>query len=170
MEITWDVIDSHAYQFRNIGVGADTDVVVLGDHSLQPSLRDVARLALQSIGASVVEVLSTSALNQANGDRNIATELVSSSAASSDYVIDCTKSKLTQNLDLDSIQRSGTQIIIEDKNTQCVQPLGATRLCASRCLPSIAASVPWWTPLIPLASWRSSGSTALSARSATPLR
>ena len=54
MEITWDVIDSHAYQFRNIGVGADADVVVLGDHSLQPSLRDVARLALQSIGASVV--------------------------------------------------------------------------------------------------------------------
>ena len=117
MEITWDVIDSHACQFRNIGVGADADVVVLGDHSLQPSLRDVARLALQSIGASVVEVLSTSALNQANGDRNIATELVSSSVASSDYVIDCTKSKLTQNLDLDSIQRSGTQIIIEDKNT-----------------------------------------------------
>ena len=33
--------------------------------------------------------------------------------------------------------------IIEDKNTQCVQPLGATRLCASRWLPSIAASVPW---------------------------
>ena len=117
MEITWDVIDSHAYQFRNIGVGADTDVVVLGDHSLQPSLRDVARLALQSIGASVVEVLSTSALNKTNGDRNIATELVSSSVASSDYVIDCTKSKLTQNLDLDSIQRSGTQVIIEDKNT-----------------------------------------------------
>ena len=117
MEITWDVIDSHAYQFRNIGVGADADVVVLGDHSLQPSLRDVARLALQSIGASVVEVLSTSALNQANGDRNIATELVSSSVASSDYVIDCTKSKLTRNLDLHSIQRSGTQIIIEDKNT-----------------------------------------------------
>ena len=117
MEITWDVIDSHAYQFRNIGVGADTDVVVLGDHSLQPSLRDVARLALQSIGASVVEVLSTSALNKTNGDRNIATELVSSSVASSDYVIDCTKSKLTQNLDLDSIQQSGTQVIIEDKNT-----------------------------------------------------
>ena len=117
MEITWDVIDSHAYQFRNIGVRADADVVVLGDHSLQPSLRDVARLALQSIGASVVEVLSTSALNQANGDRNVATKLVSSSVARSDYVIDCTKSKLTQNLDLDSIQRSGTQIIIEDKNT-----------------------------------------------------
>jgi hypothetical protein len=116
MEITWDVIDSHAYQFRNIGVSADADVVVLGDHSLQPSLRDVARLALQSIGASVVEVLSTSALLQTNGERNMATELVSSSVTSSDYVIDCTKSKLTQNLDLDSIQRSGTQIIIEDKN------------------------------------------------------
>ena len=116
MEITWDVIDSNAYQFRNIGVRADADVVVLGDHSLQPSLRDVARLALQSIGASVVEVLSTSALLQTNGERNMATELVSSSVTSSDYVIDCTKSKLTQNLDLDSIQRSGTQIIIEDKN------------------------------------------------------
>lgn len=116
MEITWDVIDSHEYQFRNIGVRADADVVVLGDHSLQPSLRDVARLALQSIGASVVEVLSTSALLQTNGERNMATELVSSSVTSSDYVIDCTKSKLTQNLDLDSIQRSGTQIIIEDKN------------------------------------------------------
>ena len=116
MEITWDVIDSHAYQFRNIGVRADADVVVLGDHSLQPSLRDVARLAFQSIGASVVEVLSTSALLQTNGERNMATELVSSSVTSSDYVIDCTKSKLTQNLDLDSIQRSGTQIIIEDKN------------------------------------------------------
>ena len=116
MEITWDVIDSHAYQFRNIGVRADADVVVLGDHSLQPSLRDVARLALQSIGASVVEVLATSALLQTNGERNMATELVSSSVTSSDYVIDCTKSKLTQNLDLDSIQRSGTQIIIEDKN------------------------------------------------------
>ena len=116
MEITWDVTDSHAYQFRNIGVRADADVVVLGDHSLQPSLRDVARLALQSIGASVVEVLSTSALLQTNGERNMATELVSSSVTSSDYVIDCTKSKLTQNLDLDSIQRSGTQIIIEDKN------------------------------------------------------
>ena len=115
MEITWDVIDSHAYQFRNIGVRADADVVVLGDHSLQPSLRDVARLALQSIGASVVEVLSTSALLQTNGERNMATELVSSSVTSSDYVIDCTKSKLTQNLDLDSIQRSGT-LIIEDKN------------------------------------------------------
>ena len=116
MEITWDIIDSHAYQFRNIGVRADADVVVLGDHSLQSSLRDVARLALQSIGASVVEVLSTSALLQTNGERNMATELVSSSVTSSDYVIDCTKLKLTQNLDLDSIQRSGTQIIIEDKN------------------------------------------------------
>ncbi len=117
MEITWDVIDSHAYQFRNIGVNADTSVVVLGDHSSQPSLHDVARLALQSIGASVVEVLSTSAFNGKDIDTNPSTNLVSSSLASSDYVIDCTGAKLTRNLDTESIRRSGAQIFLEGETT-----------------------------------------------------
>ena len=124
MEITWDVIDSHAYQFRNIGVKADTSVLVLGDRSSEPSIRDVARLALQSIGAPVVEVLSTAAFSGEAQYENFTTELVSSCFSSSDYVIDCTVEKLTRNLDLDSIERSGTQIFVEGENTWI--PVGET--------------------------------------------
>ncbi|MEC7879267.1 MAG: hypothetical protein VYE07_03480 [Actinomycetota bacterium] len=124
MEITWDVIDSHAYQFRNIGVKADTSVLVLGDRSSEPSIRDVARLALQSIGAPVVEVLSTAVFSGEAQYENFTTELVSSCFSSSDYVIDCTIEKLTRNLDLDSIERSGTQIFVEGENTWI--PVGET--------------------------------------------
>ena len=118
MEITWDVIDSHAYQFRNIGVRADTSVVVVGDHSSQSSLRDVARLALQSLGASVIEVLPTSAFDDGEDkDNSESVEFVSSCFASSDYVIDCTKAKLTRNLDTESIRRWGTRIFVDKERT-----------------------------------------------------
>ena len=115
MEITWDVIDSHAHQFRNIGVRADTNVVVLADHSPAPALRDVARLALQSIGASVVEVLPTVAIRREAADIEASLEFVSSCLASSDYVIDCTDARLTQNLNTESIKRYGTEIIVDGK-------------------------------------------------------
>ena len=115
MEITWDVIDSHAHQFRNIGVRADTNVVVLGDYSPAPSLRDVARLALQSIGASVVEVLPTAAISGQDTDVEASLEFVSSCLASSDYVIDCTDTRLTHNLNTESIKRYGTEIIVDGK-------------------------------------------------------
>ncbi len=124
MEITWDVIDSHAYQFRNIGVKSDTSVLVLGDHSSQPSLRDVARLPLQSIGAPVIEVLSTSAFNGEQRGENFTIEFVSSCFASSDYVIDCTGEKLTRHLDINAVRQSGTQIFVEGVNTWV--PVGET--------------------------------------------
>ena len=115
MEITWGLIASHADQFRTMGVGADTSVILLGYSASQSSLRDVARLALQSLGTTVIEVLPTAVLS---GDVDQGTsEDLTNFFISSDYIIDCTDEKLSLNLDIEEIRLKETQIYVDGKTT-----------------------------------------------------
>jgi hypothetical protein len=113
MEITWSLIASHAYQFRTMGMDADTSVIVLGYSAPQASLRDVARLALQSLGTTVVEVLPTAVLSE-DVDQGTSEDLTSF-FVSSDYIIDCTDEKLSLNLNIEEIRLRGTQIYVDGK-------------------------------------------------------
>ena len=115
MEITWGLIASHADQFRTMGVDADTSVILLGCSASQPSLHDVARLALQSLGTRVIEVLPTAVLS---GDIDQDTsEDLTNFFDSSDYIIDCTDEKLSLNLDIEEIRLKETQIYVDGKTT-----------------------------------------------------
>jgi hypothetical protein len=115
MEITWGLIASHADQFRTMGVDADTNVILLGCSASQSSLRDVARLALQSLGTKVLEVLPTSVLS-GDVDQGTSADLTNF-FTSSDYIIDCTDEKLSLNLDIEEIRLKETQIYVDGKTT-----------------------------------------------------
>lgn len=115
MEITWGLIASHADQFRTMGVDADTSVILLGYSASQSSLRDVARLALQSLGTSVIEVLPTAVLSE-DVDQGTSEDLTNF-FISSDYIIDCTDEKLSLNLDIEEIRLKETQIYVDGKTT-----------------------------------------------------
>jgi len=116
----WQWVDRYATQFRACEVGAGETAVVLSETRSRPEIVETARLALQSLGAAVVDVVvptpanrgpvpirSTGASVAIDGNRAALGALRAAS-----FVADCTVEGLLHSPELGEILDSGTRILM----------------------------------------------------------
>lgn len=120
MSTEWQWIARYAEQFEACGVGADDVAVILSETRSRPVIVETARLALQSLGASTVDVvLPTPANPGPNPIRSTgASQAIAGNTAalgaltSSTFVADCTVEGLLHAPELGEILESRTRVLM----------------------------------------------------------
>ena len=116
----WRWIDRYATQFRACDVGDATTAVVLSETASRPVIVETARLALESLGAAVVDVVLTTPANpgpvpiRSTG----ASEAIAGHGAAiaalveAEFVADCTVEGLLHAPELGQILDGGTRVLM----------------------------------------------------------
>jgi 2,5-dihydroxypyridine 5,6-dioxygenase len=116
----WRWVERYAEQFRACEVGAGDTTVVLSERSSRPVIVETARLALESIGASVVDVVLTTPANpgpvpirSTGASQAVAGNRVAiAGLAAADFVADCTVEGLLHAPELGEILDGGVRILM----------------------------------------------------------
>lgn len=120
MSTEWRWVARYAEQFRACAVGEATTAVVLSETTSRPVLVETARLALGSLGADVIDVVTVTPPNpgplpirstgasQALGNNPAALAAL----AAADFVADCTVEGLLHAPELGQILDAGTRILM----------------------------------------------------------
>lgn len=120
MSTQWRWVERYAQQFRACEVRAGQTAVVLSETTSRPEVVDTARLALETLGASVIDLVmttptnpgpvpirSTGASQALAGHRSALAAL-----ATADFVTDCTVEGLMHAPELAEILAGGTRILM----------------------------------------------------------
>lgn len=120
MSTEWNWISRYAQQFEACAVSKADVAVVLSETRSRPEIVETARLALQSIGASVVDIVLPTPANA--GPLPIrstgASQAIAGNAAalgallSSTFIADCTVEGLLHAPELGAILDSGTRVLM----------------------------------------------------------
>ena len=116
----WQWIRRYAEQFDACAVGGDDVAVVLSESRSRPVIVDTARLALQSLGAQVVDVVMPTPANpgpvpirSTGASQAIAGNPATLAALrSATFVADCTVEGLLHAPELGTILESGTRVLM----------------------------------------------------------
>ncbi len=120
MTTEWQWIQRYAEQFEACAVGGDDVAVVLSESRSRPVIVETARLALQSLGAQVIDVVLPTPANpgpvpiRSTG----ASQAIAGNAAAlgaltnATFVADCTVEGLLHAPELGSILESGTRVLM----------------------------------------------------------
>ena len=116
----WRWIDRYAQQFRACAVGAGDTAVVLSETTSRPVIVDTARLALEHLGAAVIDVVLTTPPNpgpvpirSTGASQAIAGNRAAIAALSAaDFVADCTVEGLLHAPELGPILAAGTRVLM----------------------------------------------------------
>ena len=116
----WRWIERYATQFRACRVDAGETAVVLSETTSRPSIVETARLALEHLGAEVVDLVLTTPANpgplpirSTGASQAVAgNEAVIAALARSDFVADCTVEGLLHAPELGRILEGGTRILM----------------------------------------------------------
>lgn len=116
----WQWVRRYAEQFMACAVGAGDVAVVLSETTSRPEVVDTARLALETLGASVVDVRLTTPVNPGplpirstgaslaiDGNRSALAAL-----AAADFVADCTVEGLLHAPELGAVLGGGARVLM----------------------------------------------------------
>ena len=129
-ETEWIWIDRYAEQFRICAVKAGDSTVVLSETRSRPEIVDTARLALQSLDATVIDVVVPTPANpgplpirSTGASVAIAGNAAAIAAcATADFVADCTVEGLLHSPELPAILADGARVLmISDEHPENVE-------------------------------------------------
>ncbi len=116
----WTWIERYATQFNACNVGPSTATVVLSESRSRPEIVDTARLALSSLGASVIDIVLPTPANpgplpirSTGASQAIAgNEAAIAALQAADFVADCTVEGLLHAPELGVLLEAGTRILM----------------------------------------------------------
>jgi 2,5-dihydroxypyridine 5,6-dioxygenase len=129
-ETEWIWIERYAEQFRICAVTAGDSAVVLSETRSRPEIVATARLALQSLGAGVIEVVVATPANpgplpiRSTGASVAIAGNASAIAAcaAADFIADCTVEGLLHSPELPAILADGARVLmISDEHPESVE-------------------------------------------------
>jgi 2,5-dihydroxypyridine 5,6-dioxygenase len=120
MRTQWQWIERYAEQFRACEVGAGDVAVVLSETTSRPLIVETARLALEQLGASVIDIVVSTPPNpgplpirSTGASQALAgNPAVLGALAASTFVADCTVEGLLHARELGAILDSGTRVLM----------------------------------------------------------
>ncbi len=120
MNVQWRWVQRYAQQFEACNVNDAETVVVLSETTSRPAVVDTARLALESLGAAVVDVVVTTPPNHGPvpiRSTGASQALAQNKAAlgalrAADFVADCTVEGLLHAPELGDILSAGTRVLM----------------------------------------------------------
>lgn len=116
----WRWIERYALQFQACAVRPDETVVVLSETTSRPIIVTTARLALESLGCRVSEVITTTPSNpgplpirSTGASQALADDpAVIAALRAADFVVDCTVEGLLHAPELGTILDTGTRVLM----------------------------------------------------------